>query len=149
MFTDYPVFLLAMIFNSCKTTTATVDYKDLSYLYNPTKSPINPRYNVLNQTDDSSDISVSFLLAICFSLKPILREFRQHMVLVTVKLYNMTQGKALTDTAVLNLNIVKETGKQEYIYQVPLKVEKGTEYLAEVKILDRLRLIVVTGFCSV
>jgi hypothetical protein len=32
------------LFNSCKTTQPTLDYKDLSYLYNPTKSPINPLY---------------------------------------------------------------------------------------------------------
>ena len=71
------------------------------------------------------------------------------LVLLTVKLYSMSQGKALADTAVLNLNIVKETGKQEYVYEIPLKVEKGTEYLAEVKILDRLRLHGSTGICSI
>jgi len=52
--------LVAVVFNSCKTTQKTVDYKDLSYLYNPTKSPINPRYNVINQTDDASTLSVMF-----------------------------------------------------------------------------------------
>jgi GWxTD domain-containing protein len=67
-------------------------------------------------------------------------------VLVTVKLYSMQQGKALADTAVLNLSILKEEGKREYIYDIPLKVEPGNEYLAEVKILDRLRLIVAQDF---
>ena len=52
--------LFAVVFNSCKTTQKPVDYKDLSYLYNPTKSRINPRYNIINQTDESSVLSVRF-----------------------------------------------------------------------------------------
>jgi GWxTD domain-containing protein len=68
------------------------------------------------------------------------------MVLITVKLYNMSQGKALADTSVLNLSIVKVAGKQEYVYNLPMKVDKGAEYVAEVKILDRLRLLVTQSF---
>ena len=67
-------------------------------------------------------------------------------MLITVKLYNISQGKLLADTAVYNINIVKETGKPEYIYNVPLKVEKGNEYMAEIRILDRFRLKVVQAF---
>jgi len=52
--------LFVSVLNSCKTTQQSVDYKDLSYLYNPTKSPINPRYNVTNQTDVSSVLSIRF-----------------------------------------------------------------------------------------
>ena len=52
--------LVAAVFNSCKTTQQAVDYKDLSYLYNPTKSPINPRFNVINQTDELSVLSIRF-----------------------------------------------------------------------------------------
>jgi GWxTD domain-containing protein len=138
--------LLAAVFSSCKTTQQAVDYKDLSYLYNPTKSPINPRYSIINQTDESSELSVRFSTSdLLFSeANPV--GVATAMVLVTVKLYNMSQGRAIADTAVLNLSIVKEVGKQEYIYKLPLKVDKGTEYLAEVKILDRLRLLVTQSF---
>ena len=69
-------------------------------------------------------------------------------LLVTVKLFNISQGKLLADTAVYNLNIIKETGKQEYIYNIPLNVVKGLEYLAEVRILDRLRLQVIQSFVT-
>jgi GWxTD domain-containing protein len=68
------------------------------------------------------------------------------MILVTVKLFNITQGKLLADTAVNNFNIVKEEGKPEYVYNIPLKVEQGIEYVAEIRILDRLRLKVVQAF---
>jgi GWxTD domain-containing protein len=41
---------------------------------------------------------------------------------------------------------VKIPGKMEYVFDLPLKVEKSNEYLAEVKILDRLRLVVAQAF---
>lgn len=138
--------LLATVLNSCKTTQKTVDYKDLSYLYNPTKSPINPLYNVINLSDESSLLSVRFSASDLFFSEANPQGVPTAMVLLTVKLYSMSQGKTLADTAVFNLSIIKEAGRQEYIYNVPLKVEKGTEYLAEIKILDRLRLLVAQAF---
>jgi GWxTD domain-containing protein len=138
--------LLASVFSSCKTTQQVVDHKDLSYLYNPTKSPINPRYVVTNKTDDESVLSVRFSTSDLFFSEANPQGVATAQVMLTVKLWSMTQAKALTDTAVLNLSIVKETGKQEYIFEVPLKVEKSNEYLAEVKILDRLRLLVSQSF---
>ncbi len=138
--------LLASVFSSCKTTQQAVDYKDLSYLYNPTKSPINPRYNVVNQTDESSVLSVRFSTSDLFFSEANPQGVPTAAVLLTVKLYSMSQGKTLADTTVLNLSIVKVTGKQEYIFNIPLKVEKSAEYLVEIKILDRLRLIVAQDF---
>jgi GWxTD domain-containing protein len=134
------------VINSCKISKQAVDYKDLSYLYNPTKSPINPRYNISNQTDESSMLSVRFSSSDLFFSEANPQGVPTAMVLITVKLFSMSQGKALVDTAVLNLSIIKETGKKEYVYNLPLKVEKSTEYLAEVKILDRLKLIVSQSF---
>ena len=140
------IILVVTAFFSCKTTQKTVDYKDLSYLYNPTKSPINPRYNIINQSDDSSLLSVRFPANDLFFSEANPQAVPIAAVLLTVKLFSMNQGKVLADTAVLNLSIVKEAGKQEYIYNVSLKVEKGTDYLAEIKILDRLRLLVSQSF---
>jgi GWxTD domain-containing protein len=138
--------LSALVFDSCKTTRQTVDYKDLSYLYNPTKSPINPRYNVVNQTDESSLLSVRFSNNDLFFSEANPQGVPIAQILFTVKLFSIDQGKVLSDTTALNFSIVKEAGKQEYIYNVPLKVEQGKEYLAEIKILDRLRLQVAQAF---
>ncbi|MGA2407472.1 MAG: GWxTD domain-containing protein [Bacteroidales bacterium] len=140
------LILVVTAFISCKTTQQTVDYKDLSYLYNPTKSPINPRYNVINQSDDSSLLSIRFPANDLFFSEANPQAVPIASVLLTVKLFSLNQGKVLADTAVLNLSIVKETGKREYIYNVSLKVEKGTDYLAEIKILDKLRLLVSQSF---
>ena len=138
--------LVATVLNSCKSTQQTVDYKDLSYLYNPTKSPINPQYNVINKSDESSVLSVRFSTRDLFFSEANPQGVPTALVLLTVKLYSINQGRTLADTAVLDLNIVKEAGKQEYVYEIPLKVEKGSEYLAEIKVLDRLRLQVAQAF---
>ena len=67
-------------------------------------------------------------------------------MLFNIKLYNTSQGRQLADTAVYNVSIVKEKGRPEYVFDVPLRVEKGNEYVAELRILDRLRLFVVQAF---
>jgi GWxTD domain-containing protein len=118
----------------------------LSYLYNPTKNPINPQYNIINKTDELSELSVRFSTSDLFFSEANPQGVATASILITVKLYSISQGKALADTAVLDLSIVKDTGRQEYVYNLPLKVEKGVEYVAEVKILDRLRLIVAQDF---
>ena len=138
--------VLTAVFNSCKTTQQKVDNKDLSYLYNPTKNPINPQYNIINKTDELSELSVRFSTSDLFFSEANPQGVATANILITVKLYSISQGKALADTAVLDLSIVKDTGRQEYVYKLPLKVEKGVEYVAEVKILDRLRLIVAQDF---
>jgi GWxTD domain-containing protein len=138
--------VLTAVFNSCKTIQQTADNKDLSYLYNPTKNPINPRYNIINKTDELSELSLRFSTSDLFFSEANPQGVATASVLITVKLYSISQGKALADTAVLNLSILQDTIKQEYVYNLPLKVEKGVEYVAEVKILDKLRLIVVQDF---
>jgi GWxTD domain-containing protein len=138
--------VLTAVFNSCKTTQQTVDNKDLSYLYNPTKNPINPQYNIINKTDELSELSVRFSTSDLFFSEANPQGVATASILITVKLYSISQGKALADTAVLDLSIVKDTGREEYVYNLPLKVEKGVEYVAEVKILDRLRFIVAQDF---
>lgn len=139
------ILFLAVV-TSCKTTQQTVDTKDLSYLYNPTKNPVNPRYNVINESENSSVLSVKFFATDLFFSEANPQGIPTAMLMVTVKLFNTSQGKTLSDTAVYNISIVKETGKPEYVYGIPLKVEKGMEYVAEIKILDRLRLAVVQAF---
>jgi GWxTD domain-containing protein len=142
----FSVLLVALAFNSCKTTQPAIDYKDLSYLYNPTKTPINPLYTVVNRNDESSLLTVRFAPNDLFFSAANPQGVATASMLLTVKLYSMKQSKNLVDTIAQNLSIVKEERKREYIYQFPLKVEAGNEYLAEIKILDRLRLIVAQDF---
>jgi GWxTD domain-containing protein len=138
----------SVFFISCKITSNTTDIKDLSYLYNPTKIALNPLYSISNKSDESSILSIKFPGADLYFSEANSQGVPTALILITVKLFNLSQGKLLADTAVNNLSIIRETGKREYIYEIPLKVEKGMEYLAEIKILDRLRLKVVQSFVS-
>jgi GWxTD domain-containing protein len=136
----------AILLHSCTSSKEAVDYKDLSYLYNPTKSLINPSYNVINESDDKSLLSVRFSINDLFFSEANPQGVSTARIIMNMKLYNMKGARTLADTAMLNLNIFKEKGKRAYIYEIPLKVEPGTDYLIEIKILDRLRLAVTQDF---
>jgi GWxTD domain-containing protein len=138
--------IMAAAASSCKTSQQAVDSKDLSYLYNPTKNPINPRYSIIAKSDETAEFSVKFFSSDLFFSEANPRGVPMSMILVTVKLYNVTMGTSLADTSVLNLSIVKETGRQEYVYTTTLNIEQGNKYMAEVKILDKLRLSVIQAF---
>jgi hypothetical protein len=140
------LIISAMVFVSCKTTQTVSDSKDLSYLYNPTKNPITPQYNVINQSDNRSVLDVKFSGKELFFSEANSKGLPTSEMLITVKLFSISQGRVLADTVHTDLSIEKVAGKQEYLYEIPLKVKKGTEYIAEVKILDRLRLLVMQAF---
>ncbi|HSL85945.1 MAG TPA: GWxTD domain-containing protein, partial [Bacteroidales bacterium] len=67
-------------------------------------------------------------------------------MILTVKLYEITKGRRLIDTAAFNINIVRDETRPEYLYNLPLRVQEGMEYMAEIKILDRLRMQVIQSF---
>ncbi len=132
---------------SCQATKkVTVDSKDLSYLYNPTKVSLKPRFAVLNQSDAESVLSVKFFTIDLFFSEANPRGLPMAQLLVSVKLYNTTNERILADTASMNINIIKEQSRQEYAYKIPLRVGPASRYVAEVKILDRLRLEIVQAF---
>ncbi len=137
---------LFSILVSCGTMQTAVDSKDLSYLYNPTKNSINPRYNVTNQSDDQSVLSVKFFASELSFSEANPQGVPMAQMLITVKLFNTSRGRMLADTAFYNLNIIKEEGRPEYVYKIPSGLQPGLEYMAEVKILDRIRQKVVQAF---
>jgi GWxTD domain-containing protein len=137
---------LAVVAMSCKTTQPVIDSKDLSYLYNPTKNRLNPRYNITNQSEDKSVIAIKFFASELFFSEANPQGVPTAMMLITVKLYSTTHGRVLADTSYLSINIVREEGMTEYICTIPLSVKPGIEYLAEVKVLDRQRSMVVQAF---
>jgi GWxTD domain-containing protein len=141
--------LACILMASCKTLQkASVDTKDLSYLYNPTKSSIKPRFSVFNETDETSVLSVKFFTSDLFFSEANPRGIPIAQLLITAKLFNMTSGKVLADTAYMNIDIVKEESRMDYVYKLNLKVQHGSIYLAEVKILDKLRTEVLQSFVS-
>lgn len=137
--------LLLLIFG-CNPSQQVIDSKDLSYLYNPTKNQIAPRYSITRVSDNAAVLSVKFYPGDLFFSEANARGVPMTLILVTAKLFNVTQGNVLTDTAVMNLSIVRETGRFEYVYSTELLVEKGQRYIADIKLLDKLRSTVVQAF---
>lgn len=143
------LFMLPAIFISCSTVRqAAVDSKDLSYLYNPTKSSLNPRYSVTNESENETRLAVKFFGDELYFSEANPQGVPMASLLITVKLFRTTPQRMLADTAVYNLSILKEENRQEYTYRIPLKVQQGEEYLAEVKILDKVRLQVIQSFIN-
>ncbi|HAX93908.1 MAG TPA: hypothetical protein DCY25_08215 [Bacteroidales bacterium] len=141
------LFLMFMV--SCGITkNAAVDTKDLSYLYNPTKTSFRPGFSVYNESDYLSVLTMRLPATSLFFSEANPRGVPVAQIMVTVKLYNITGGRMLADTAFLDLDIIKEEGRQEYLYKLPLKVEPGLDYNAEVKILDPMRAEVVQSFVA-
>lgn len=138
--------LISVGINSCTTTQTAIDTKDLSYLYNPTKNQINPNFIITNISPDRSELGVRFLAADLFFSEANPEGIPKAAMMITVKLFNSTQGSVLSDTAFMDLSITKVEGKQEYIYKIPLRVKPGIEYVAEVKILDRIRSFISQTF---
>ncbi len=97
----FSFILFFTAFISCKTTQPAVDSKDLSYIYNPTKNPINPRYNVLNKSDELSVLSIKFFASDLFFSEANPTGLPTSQMLIAVKLYNISQGRQLADTAYL------------------------------------------------
>lgn len=144
-----PIFagLILMLMVSCGITkNAAVDTKDLSYLYNPTKSAFRPGFSVFNESAGRSVLTVRFPASSLFFSEANPKGIPIAQILITVKLFNISAGRLLTDTAFIDLDIIREEGRLDYLYKLPLKVEPGYEYNAEVKILDQLKAEVVQAF---
>ena len=148
MLTGSTILLIGFVLfvTSCKTSQTTFDPKDLSYLYNPLKNSINPRFSIINKSDQVSHLSVKFFNTDLFFSEANPSGVPMAMMFISVRLYNISQGRILQDTALYNLEIVKDQAKDEYLYSFPLKVEKGFEYVAEVKIMDKIRQQMIQAF---
>lgn len=132
--------------NSCSTTRNTFDSKDISYIYNPTTTPINPLFNVFNESETESVLSIKYFGSdLYFSEANALGE-PIAMLYISVKLYNLDQGRIISDTAILNLDIKKIEGKMEYVFDIPLNAQSGFNYIAEVITIDKVRQKVIQSF---
>jgi len=138
--------LMVAFLASCVSTQTAVDTRDLSYLYNPIKNPVTPRYIVTTESANQASLGVKFFANELFFSEANAQGVPTSSMIITVKLFNTTRGMALSDTTQYIMNIIKEKEKQEYVYHLPINVEPNLEYVAEVKILDRLRSLVMQAF---
>jgi GWxTD domain-containing protein len=146
LFFTSAIILIALLSHSCVAPKAVYDSKDLSYLYNPIKNSINPRYGVFNQSDQQSVLSIKFFESDLYFNEANPKGVPMAMILVSVRLFNVNEGNRLADTALYNYDIVKVASHQEYLFNIPLAVENGFEYIAEIKIIDKIRQMAIQTF---
>ncbi|MGB4291900.1 MAG: hypothetical protein WBJ37_03330, partial [Bacteroidales bacterium] len=101
------VLLLAAIAVSCVSTRPVYDPKDLSYLYNPLKTRINPRYSIFNESDNRSLLGVKFFTGDLFFSEANPAGVPMARMYIYARLYNTTLGRVITDTAYYDIDIVK------------------------------------------
>ncbi|MGQ9620733.1 MAG: GWxTD domain-containing protein [Bacteroidales bacterium] len=142
------VLLGILLLTSCVTTQPAFDPKDLSYLYNPLKTRINPRYGVFNESENRSFLSVKFFSGDLFFTEANPAGVPMARMFILVRVYNMSFGRAVVDTAYYDLDIIKEPAKEEYLYRIPLHVQKGMEYVCEIKIYDKIRDFMIQAFVT-
>lgn len=124
-----------------------VDTKDLSHMYNPTRVTITPSYAVNTLTDESATLSVRFLAGDLFFSEANQSGKPTALLAIGIKLYKIVQDtRIMADTLTYDLRILKDTLKTEYAYNIPLKTESNTQYIAEIKTLDRLRSLISQTF---
>ena len=133
-----PLLLLAMA--SCAPVKKeTTDLRDLSYLYNPLKNPIHPRYQIYNTSEDISELTVKFFSNDLFFSEANPEGVPKASLVIIYRLFNMSQGRVAVDTGFYNITIRKESGNRQYTYTVPMKAERGSKYETELVIKDLIR----------
>jgi GWxTD domain-containing protein len=140
------IAVAAILAASCTSVQPVIDTKDLSYLYNPSKTSLTPRVVISNTSAESSLLSIRFPSDQLFFSEANPRGIPIAELLVTVKLLRVSPGRMLADTAFLPLSIVKEQNRESYVYNIPVRTNPKSEYIAEVKTLDRLRSLFSQSF---
>ncbi|MEA1887695.1 MAG: GWxTD domain-containing protein [Bacteroidota bacterium] len=135
------LFIIAgiSILASCATVQETTDRKDLSYLYNPLRNPIHPRYQIYNTGEDMSELTIKFFTNDLFFTEANPEGVPKAELIIIYKLYNMSQGRVAVDTGFYNINIRKREGNRQYTYTIPMRASSGSKYEAELVIRDLIR----------
>ncbi|MFO7852196.1 MAG: GWxTD domain-containing protein [Bacteroidota bacterium] len=135
-------FILAgiIILSSCvPVKQEETDLRDLSYLYNPLRNPIHPRYQIYNVSEDLSELTIKFFTNDLFFSEANPEGVPKAELIIIYKLYNMSQGRIAVDTGFYNVNIRKREGNRQYTYTIPMRASAGSKYEAELVIRDLIR----------
>lgn len=133
------ILITLLIYQGCMPVKETADMKDLSYLYNPLRNSIHPRYKVYHTSDNISDLSIKFFSNDLFFSEANAEGVSKSSMAIILNLYNITHGRVKADTGIYTISIRKERGKREYKYVIPLKAPAGSKYEADIVIKDLLR----------
>lgn len=135
-------FILTIILAAASCATVKneqTDTRDLSYLYNPLRNPIHPRYQIYNTGEDLSELTIKFFTNDLYFSEANPEGVPSAEMLVIYRLYDMSQGRIAVDTGFYNLKIRKEQGNRQYTYKIPMRASAGSKYEAELVIRDLIR----------
>jgi len=127
------------ILASCAIVKETTDTNDLSYLYNPLRNPIHPRYQIYNESEDLSELTIKFFTNDLFFTEANPEGIPKAELIIIYRLYDMSQGRVAVDTGFYSINVRKEQGNRQYTYTIPMRASAGSKYEAELVIRDLIR----------
>lgn len=129
--------LILLGLGACTTTQKTIiDPNDMSYLYNPIKNSLHPKYRVYNDNESKSTLSIKFFKNDLFFTEANTEGVSMSSMVVFYRLFNLSQGRTVIDTSIVRLPIREVKGKRDYIYHFPLKAEQGYKYEVELLLKD-------------
>lgn len=136
------LLLALFILSACRTNNPGVQERDLSDIYNPSRSTLNPSYTLYHVNDSNSVIYIRvFPAELLFS-----QANEQGQMLAKLKIsYRISQaGENLTEIMMTDSgSTIKTLNRNEvrnsFFSAIPVKAFKGSRYIAEVKLRDELR----------
>jgi GWxTD domain-containing protein len=132
---------------SCKVTqTAVSDPKDLSYIYNPLNNPFNPQYRVFNNSGSESTLYIKLFTREIFFSEANPTGDPLASLTYTVRLYDDTKGGVLADTARFIIELNKNKIGSEVVVPISLTADDGSDYTAEVRIVDNITRRMIQAF---
>jgi len=131
--------LMIAIQSCAPTIKETYDPNDLSYIYNPVRSSLNPSFRVFNESDDKSQLSVKFFASDLEFNEANAEGVSKTTMVILYRLFNMSLGRVPVDTGMFNLSIREEIGRRDYIYNISLDAPVGSLYEVEVVVRDMIK----------
>ncbi len=131
--------LLLLITSACTMVPRTSkDANDMSYLYNPLKNSLHPKYRVYNDNENRSTLSIKFYSQDLFFSEANAEGVPMSSMVVFYRLFNLSQGRVAIDTSLIRLSIREMKGRRDYVYNFPLKADQGSKYEVELLLKDAI-----------
>ena len=114
--------LLSVTLSSChnsRTSRIIADPNNLSYLYNPSKNAINPRFKVTTYSDNNALLMVKLFSGEMLFSQANESGIPQSLIEISTKLYQTTSGMVLVDTSYSDLRVNINDQLSEYILKYP------------------------------
>ncbi len=129
------VVTAAALMTSCAVTQDAADTKDMSYIYNPSRSIYTPWISVYNEDAETTVLNISIRKGEFYFNEANPEGVPMASMLISVRLFDNTLGGVLADTSTFKYDIKREDMGGEYTFRTPLAARDGNSYTAEIKII--------------